>query len=137
VGEPLRPGDVSGASLATVTFQTGQTVTVRELPVTGHVRTPWYVRGRTGRVVGGRGRWPNPELLAYGQEDPDGTDVFAVEFEQHHLWSSYEGPAHDLLVLDLCAHWLEDASDLDADVVDGRGDGTDQRADGHGGGGNR
>jgi len=119
VGDTRASGDV-GAARSTPDaphagrFHAGQLVTVRELPVTGHVRTPWYVRGRTGRVVAERGRWPNPELLAYGRDDHDGADVFAVEFDQHELWSTYEGSADDRLLLDLCAHWLEGAPGDDA-----------------------
>jgi len=90
-------------------FRTGQSVIVRELPRSGHSRTPGYVRGRTGRIVAGRGRWPNPELLAYGGADPSGTEVFAVEFEQRDLWPSYRGSQRDRVVVDLWAHWLQEA----------------------------
>lgn len=100
------PATVRGTDL-----RPGQKVLVRDLPVTGHVRTPWYVKGRIGTIVAERGRWPNPELLAYGRPDPDGVDLYAVEFDQTDLWSPYAGSVKDRLLLDLYAHWLEPAAD--------------------------
>ena len=95
-------------------LRVGSTVRVLDRPVTSHVRTPWYVRGRTGRVVAELGRWPNPELLAYGHADDEGVDLFRVEFDQIDLWPSYAGATGDRLMLDLYAHWLAPLDDWDA-----------------------
>lgn len=92
------------------TLAAGDPVLVRRSPLEGpmprHVRTPAYVRGRRGRVLASRGRWPNPEVLAEGRADPVGADLFAVEFDQRDLWPEYRGGPHDRVVVDLYAHWL-------------------------------
>lgn len=88
-------------------LQAGQRVRVRQSSTPGHVRTPWYVQGKSGLIVRELGRWLNPEILAVGREDPYGVYLYAVEFEQHRLWCDYQGCSRDRLVLDLYAHWLE------------------------------
>lgn len=90
-----------------VSLCVGQHVRVRELLVGRHARTPWYVQGQLGVIVGSLGRWPNPEICALGLADPIGADLYSVEFHQVVLWPNYPGSAKDLLVLDLYAHWLE------------------------------
>jgi len=90
-----------------VSLRVGQHVRVRALRVGGHVRTPWYVQGRFGVIVGALGRWPNPEICALGLVDPAGVDLYSVEFQQVALWPDYRGSVRDLLVLDLYEHWLE------------------------------
>ena len=45
-------------------FAPGQTVTVRPGAAPGHIRTPWYLRGKTGVVERICGAFGNPEELA-------------------------------------------------------------------------
>ena len=44
----------------------GDPVRVLEIEKEGHVRTPDYVKGKTGRVVSVLGEFKDPESLAYG-----------------------------------------------------------------------
>ena len=88
-------------------FHVGLSVRVREAFISGHVRTPRYIQGRTGVIITSLGRWPNPEICAKGLDDPTGVNLYSVEFEQGMLWPDYSGSGKDLLVLDLYEHWLE------------------------------
>jgi hypothetical protein len=92
-----------------VTFEPGQRVRVRELDVRGHMRTPGYVRGKTGRVAHVHGAFRNPETLAYGGDGLPERPLYLVGFEQRELWPDYEGAPRDTLYLDLYEHWLDEA----------------------------
>ncbi len=84
----------------------GDRVRVRAVWPPGHVRTPGYVRGRSGVVVAVRGPFPDPEVLAYGRPGP-ARWLCTVRFRQVDLWPGYRGPGHDSLQADLYEHWLE------------------------------
>ena len=89
-------------------FAPGATVRVKDdWPETRgpcHIRTPHYIRGRTGTVVRPLGAFANPEDLAFAR--PAGTRaLYHVRFEQTAPW--HEGRAGDALVVELYEHWLE------------------------------
>jgi hypothetical protein len=67
-----------------VSLRVGQHVRVRALRVGGHVRTPWYVQGRFGVIVGALGRWPNPEICALGLVEVDGFARRAADHDPPH-----------------------------------------------------
>ena len=90
-------------------FADGALVRVRDLPVTGHMRTPFYVRDRQGLVEACRGSFPNPEERAYGADGLPARALYHVRFRQRDLWPDYDGPPADALSLDLFEHWLEPA----------------------------
>ena len=51
----------------TARFAIGDTVTVKaEYPATGHIRTPYYVRGLNGVIADSLGAFGNPESLGAG-----------------------------------------------------------------------
>jgi nitrile hydratase len=83
-------------------------VRVLALHPPGHVRTPCYVRGRTGAVVAALGPQPDPQHAAYGGPVPD-VPLYRVRFAMPELWPDYAGAAGDTLVADLFANWLEPA----------------------------
>lgn len=87
-------------------FAAGDRVRVREAWPPGHVRTPWYVRGRTGAVERVAGVYPNPEALAYGRPGAPRA-LYRVRFRQRDLWPDYDGAESDSAVVDLFEHWLE------------------------------
>lgn len=89
-------------------FEPGQPVRVRRAFPPGHVRTPFYCRGRTGVVDTVAGAYGNPEEQAYGRPGPP-TTLYRVRFRQADLWPDYTGPADDHLVIDIFEHWLEPA----------------------------
>ncbi|MDA0675484.1 MAG: nitrile hydratase subunit beta [Proteobacteria bacterium] len=89
-------------------FHAGQAVTVRAVFPPGHVRTPYYCRGRTGIVATLVGDFSNPEALAYGQPGAP-TPLYRIRFCQADLWPDYAGNAADNLIIDIFEHWLQPA----------------------------
>jgi nitrile hydratase len=88
----------------------GMTVRVREdWPETRgpcHIRTPHYLRGRTGTVVRHLGRFPNPEELAFAK--PAATlDLYHVAFPPAALWPDGKG---DAVLVEIYEPWLEAAA---------------------------
>jgi len=71
-----------------------------------HVRTPHYLRGRSGTVQRLLGRFPNPEDLAFGRPAPSRA-LYHVLFEQPPVWQ--EGRPGDELLVEVFEHWLEPA----------------------------
>jgi nitrile hydratase len=73
----------------------------------GHVRTPWYCRGRVGVIERICGAFPNPEELAYRRSGLPATTLYRVRFRSRDLWPGYgESPA-DTVDIEIYAHWLE------------------------------
>ena len=73
-----------------------------------HIRTPHYVRGRSGRIVRALGAFPNPSDLAFNREAPIRT-LYHVVFPQRLIWN--EGQKGDEILIEIFEHWLEpDAS---------------------------
>jgi nitrile hydratase subunit beta len=88
-------------------FETGDRVRVRSADKPGHVRTPEYLKGKTGRVESVLGEFRNPEDLAYGLSGLPERPLYKVGFRQADLWDGYEGPADDYLYADVYEQWLE------------------------------
>jgi nitrile hydratase len=88
-------------------FQPGDRVRVRINHTSGHCRTPHFVQGKTGEVVGVFWRFPNPEQRAYGGDGLPYKVLYQVRFDQVDLWAAYQGPKLDTLCIDLFEHWLE------------------------------
>ena len=89
-----------------VTLAVGQTVRVRRRFPPGHVRTPFYVRGRRGEIVALAAVHPNPEGLAYGGDGLPAEPVYRVRFSHAELWGA---SPRDVTVVDLQESWLEPA----------------------------
>jgi len=90
-------------------FEPGEAVRVRADEKPGHIRTPDYVRGKTGRIEKVLGAFRNPESLAYGGSGLPEKPLYKVGFRQTDLWDGYAGPADDTLYIDIYEHWLEPA----------------------------
>jgi nitrile hydratase subunit beta len=88
-------------------FEPGDRVRVRAAEKPGHVRTPTYLRGKTGEVESVLGEFRNPEDLAYGLSGEPERPLYKVGFRQADLWGDYEGPAEDRLYADVYEQWLE------------------------------
>ena len=88
-------------------YKPGDPVTVRADTPLGHHRTPWYVKGKFGRVEALHGEYRNPESLAYGGSGLPKQPLYRVEFAQADIWDGYKGPAIDTICLDIFEHWLE------------------------------
>ena len=74
----------------------------------GHIRTPSFVKGRTGVIARHYGRYPNPERLAYGLSGLPKLNLYQVLFEMDETWegSGDYGP-RDTLTVDIYETWLE------------------------------
>jgi nitrile hydratase len=88
-------------------FAEGDRVRVKAMFPPGHVRTPYYARGKTGVVTARRGHFRNPEDLAYGRSGLPPIPLYGVMFEATELWEN--APSRDRLVMDIFEHWLEPA----------------------------
>ncbi|MFQ5971893.1 MAG: SH3-like domain-containing protein [Alphaproteobacteria bacterium] len=91
----------------TAMFAVGDRVRVRRATPPGHVRTPWYVRGRTGVVERICGAFGNPEDLAYGRSGLPKRPLYRVRFSQRELWADYTGSPRDTVDVEIYEHWLE------------------------------
>ncbi len=90
----------------TTKFATGDLVRIREDFPLGHIRTPVYIRGKTGKVVEYFGDFGNPETLAYCLPS-DKRQLYKVRFAQEQVWENYRGGPQDTVDLDIYEHWLE------------------------------
>ncbi len=90
-------------------FATGARVKVRRASPPGHVRTPYYIRGKAGVIERLCGAFRNPEELAFGRGGEPEQPLYRVRFVQRDVWPDYSGPAHDTIDVELYEHWLEPA----------------------------
>ncbi|MEK7245154.1 MAG: SH3-like domain-containing protein, partial [Pseudomonadota bacterium] len=75
----------------------------------GHLRTPYFLRGKRGVVESLAGQFPNPEEMAYGRAGMPPRALYRVVFRQSDLWPAYAGSASDMLIADIFEHWLDQA----------------------------
>jgi len=92
-------------------FAPGDCVQVRRAYPLGHVRTPWYIRGRRGVVERLCGAYPNPEELAYARRGLPKQPLYRVRFLQRDVWHDYVGSAQDTVDIEIYQHWLEPAQE--------------------------
>jgi nitrile hydratase len=90
-------------------FAPGDAVAVRGSESPGHIRTPFYVRGRSGVVERVCGPYTNPEEKAYGRDGLPARPLYRVRFRQRDLWPEYPGPPADCVEVEIYEHWLEPA----------------------------
>lgn len=91
-------------------FKAGDSVKVRRAYPPGHIRTPHYIRGKSGVVERVCGSFANPEELAYGRNGLPAQPLYRVRFAQAEVWPDYAGPAGDSIDIEIYEHWLEPAS---------------------------
>ncbi len=87
----------------------GSTVRVRDdWPETRgpcHIRTPHYLRGRTGTVLRHLGDFRNPEDLAFARPAAM-RKLYHVAFAPSSIWPDAVGGE---IVVEIFEHWLEPA----------------------------
>ena len=88
-------------------FSKGSLVRVRFTTPPGHVRTPWYCRGKTGVIERCCGAFPNPEELAYNRDGLPAQPLYRVQFVSRDLWPDYVGHTDDVTEIEIYQHWLE------------------------------
>lgn len=81
-------------------------VRVHHMMPPGHVRTPAYLRGKTGIIERPLGDFGNPEQLAYRQKTAD-TPLFRVRFSMAEIWGEAAENPTDTLDAEIFAHWLQ------------------------------
>jgi hypothetical protein len=83
-----------------------QTVRVKAMMPPGHVRTPSYLRGKTGQMERRLGTFGNPERLAYGYRDQT-RQLVRVRFTMAEIWGDEAEHPADTLDAEIFEHWLE------------------------------
>ena len=87
-------------------FKPGDRVKVKFEDRPGHLRTPWYIRGKTGWIERVYGDFLNPELLAFGHDGLPRKTLCLVAFNHSDVFGKSTGTADKVLV-DIYDHWLE------------------------------
>ena len=88
-------------------YNPGDRVALKRMIPPGHVRTPWYLRGKTGvieRVLGDTG---DPEALAYRQNAR--ARLYRVRFTMAEVWGDAAERPEDMLDAEIFDTWLERA----------------------------
>jgi len=88
-------------------YKVGEKVRVMKAYPPGHIRTPFYIRGRTGTVERLCGAFPNPEELAQMRDGLPAQPLYRVRFAQKEVWPDYAGPEADVVEIEIYEHWLE------------------------------
>jgi nitrile hydratase len=91
----------------TPSFAVGQRVRVRSAFPPGHVRTPYYIRGKSGAIERILGVFEDPEERAFGRGGNQARPLYRVRFHQKDVWPDYAGHPDDTLDIELYEHWLE------------------------------
>jgi nitrile hydratase subunit beta len=90
-------------------FLPGDRVRVLALHAPGHIRTPFYVRGKPGVIERVLDACPNPEERAFGRSGLPEKRLYRVRFLQREVWPDYTGRAADTIDVEIYEHWLEPA----------------------------
>jgi nitrile hydratase subunit beta len=88
-------------------FETGDKVRVKNEFVSGHVRMPGYIRGKTGIIVGISPPYPFPDAAAHNLQAQD-EPTYDVQFRTEELWPHASDPA--LVHVGVFESYLEKAS---------------------------
>lgn len=84
-----------------------QYMRVRKDAPPGHVRTPYYLRGKCGWVERTLGPFPNPEALAYGHDGLPALPLMRIRFTMAEVWGPDTHYPNDTLDAEIYSHWLE------------------------------
>ena len=87
-------------------FKAGDRVKVKFEDRPGHLRTPWYIRGKTGRIERVYGDFLNPESLAFGRDGLPKRTLYLVAFRHPDVFGK-SPHAGDKVLVDIYDHWLE------------------------------
>ena len=96
-------------SSAAAQFKPGDRVKVKVEDRPGHIRTPWYIRGKTGWIERVHGDFLNPECLAFGRDGLPKKTLYLVAFDQSDVWGK-SAVRTDKVLVDIYEHWLEPAA---------------------------
>lgn len=85
-----------------------QRVRVKKMMPPGHIRTPAYLRGKTGWIERRLGSFGNPEQQAYGLPGSP-LMLYRVRFTMKEVWGDAAEQPDDTLDAEIYEHWLEPA----------------------------
>jgi nitrile hydratase len=88
-------------------FEVGDKVQVLDLNIEGHIRTPSYIRGKSGKIIQFCGFFLNPEDLSVGNTGGPVYPLYRVSFAMKDLWSDYDRGEDDELCIEVYDHWLD------------------------------
>ena len=80
-------------------------VRVLDMRPPGHIRTPYYLRGKRGEIERRLGPFGNPEQLAYGLKGNPLT-LYRVRFTMAEIWGEDAENPDDILEAEIFSHWL-------------------------------
>ncbi len=86
----------------------GSRVRVRNDMPPGHIRTPAYLRGKSGVIERTLGPFANPEQLAY-RHNGEALALHRVRFTMAEVWGAAAETPTDTIEAEIYAHWLEPA----------------------------
>ena len=84
-------------------------VRIKALIPPGHIRAPWYLRGKTGVAERELGPFGNPEQLAYGLKAAK-KPLYRVRFTMAELWGEAAENPRDTVDAEIYEHWLEEVT---------------------------
>jgi nitrile hydratase len=89
-------------------FVPGDQVRVRLAFPPGHIRTPYFLRGKRGVVLRDYGAFANPEALAFGGDGLPKRTLYRIKFRMDEVWAG-DGVygCMDTVTADIYEHWLE------------------------------
>lgn len=87
-------------------LEAGTPVRIRALSPPGHIRTPHYLRGKTGVIERVLGRYENPEQRAYALPAPE-KQLYRVRFSMAELWGARAETPGDTLDAEIYEHWID------------------------------
>ena len=68
-------------------YEVGETVKVKYLfPPSGHIRAPFYLRGKIGKIIRFYGIYPDPTELADGIGSPAKLGLYQLSFCYYDVW---------------------------------------------------
>src|SRR5215218_11391027 len=102
----FRTGSSNVTDTVAPSFHVGDKVTVRAAYPIGHVRTPYYVRGKHGIIERLCGIFANAEELAYARPGLPKQPLYRVRFRQRDIWTDYSGSSADVIEVEIYQHWL-------------------------------
>ncbi len=97
-------------------FKMSSKVRVKGGAPAGHVRTPWYVRGKVGVVERVCGHFADPQELAYRRPGLPKQPLYRVRFALEDLWpaATVDDP-RDTVDVEIFESWLEPFWDYGGD----------------------
>lgn len=89
------------------TLPAGAPVRLRAMAPPGHVRCPWYLRGKTGVIERDLGVTLDPEALAYGREARR-VRLYRVRFSMAEVWGDDAERPGDRIDAEIFETWIEE-----------------------------